>query len=108
MIRIELVKYEKAQTKLKQTLAEYIPPLFLLPLRWFEHSHPLFFESTVSPLFTTHDLWTQVAARNEREHVINQERQQRAQWWMTHLEEKLHGFSKVEQALSALRDRPRS
>lgn len=108
MAMVELGKEDAAQITLQQMLAEDIPPLLLLPLRWSEHDHPHFFESTVSPLFTTYDLWTQVTARNEREHVIHQERQQQAQWWMTHLEEKLPGFSKIEQALTALRDRPQS
>jgi hypothetical protein len=65
MAMAQLGQYPQAQTALQQTLAEDIPPLFLLPLRWFEHSHPHFFECTVSPLFTTYDLWQEVEAANE-------------------------------------------
>jgi hypothetical protein len=104
MAMVELGQYERAQAALRQTQAEDIPPLFLLPLRWFEQSHPLFFESTISPLFTSLNLWKEIEAANARERQSQEERQKRAQWWITHHEEKLPGFSRIEQALSALRD----
>lgn len=57
-----LGQYEAAAGWLRQAIVEDIPPPFLLPLRWYERSHPLFYQRTVGPLFTEHDLWPLVAA----------------------------------------------
>jgi tetratricopeptide (TPR) repeat protein len=67
---------------LQQALAEEIPPLLLLPLRWHEHSQPVFYKEHIRPLFEALDLWTQIAERNEREQADRKERQDRVQWWM--------------------------
>ncbi len=76
MAMVALGQNADADSWLQQALAEGIPPLFLLPLCWFEHSHPAFYEQTVRPLFNELDLWPQVAARNEHEQMVQRERRQ--------------------------------
>jgi len=108
MARASLGNFDEADSMLRAARACDIPPLLLLPLRWFEQSQPEFFERSVSPAFTQYDLWKQVAARNEREQLVREERRKHLQWLIDHIDEEFPGFAPVLRELDAMRERGRS
>jgi tetratricopeptide (TPR) repeat protein len=97
-------QYEEADGWLRQAIVEDIPLPFLLPLRWYERSHPSFYQRTVRPLFTEHDLWPLVAACDEGEQEARRSRRARIQWRVDQVNASLPGFSQVSRALDALRE----
>lgn len=107
MAQASMGAYEEARDLLREALGCDIPPLLLLPLRWFERSHPEFYARFVSPLFTEYDLWKQVEARRTREQIVRDERRKQAQWVINRLEQKHSGFVEVRRELDAMRERRR-
>ncbi len=108
MALASLGEYDEADSMLCEARHAGIPPLLLLPLRWFEQSHPEFFERSVSPAFTYYDLWKQIAARNEREQLVREERRNHLQWLVDHIDEEFPGYSPVLRELDAMRERGRA
>jgi hypothetical protein len=107
MAQASIGAYGEARDMLREALDCDIPPLLLLPLRWFERSQPEFYARFVSPLFAECDLWKQVEDRNKREQTARDERRRRAQWVIDQLEQEHAGFVEVRRELDAMRERQR-
>jgi tetratricopeptide (TPR) repeat protein len=107
MALAELQAYDEADTLLREALTYDIPPLLLLPLRWLEQSQPALYERSVAPTFTRFDLWEQVAARKERERILQDEHRYHLQWLIDHIDEDFPGFSPAFRELDAMRERGR-